>query len=53
MSTVLKARLGAHQSVLFLGREIGFDGAVTDSESVDGKLTATVDELLDTVARYA
>ena len=53
MSVVLKTRLGAHQSILFLGREIGYDGVITDNEAVDGKITATVDELLDTVQRYA
>jgi len=52
-SVTLKAHLGRHQANLFFGREIGYDGVITDDESVDGKIDAAVSELLETIEKYA
>lgn len=53
LSVTLKAHLGTQQANLFFGRELGYDGAITDDESVDGKIATAADELLDTMKRYA
>lgn len=53
LTATLKTRLGTMQTNLFFGRDLGYDGVVTDDESVDGKITLTVDELLDTIEKYA
>lgn len=53
LMVVLKARVGTQQANLFFGRDLGYDGAVLDEAAVDGKIGSAVDELLETITKYA
>lgn len=47
----LKAKVGDDQTNLFIGKDLAPNGDVADAEAVDEKLTATVTELLEVIAK--
>ena len=49
----LKANVGEKQANLFLGKELGPDGAVADETIVSEKISAALDELLENVKTSA
>lgn len=51
INTVIKLALGETMTGIRLGDEIGYDGVVTNEVGVQEKLDATINELLDAVAK--
>lgn len=50
LASNLKADVGVMQANIFLGRELGLDGSILDEKAVNGKISASISELLEKTA---